>query len=125
MMNLIGTDGNTQKKKKKNGEPQRSSWEHRRRRRMANLRDMAGDAEENVEEWWTPEIQLETQKKKKMMMMMKKKKKKKNGEPWRFGWGRRRRRRKMMPYSSEAHLDWLSRGTYSRTFGAWKNPQQN
>ena len=33
-------------KKNKNGEPQKYSWECRRRRRMVNLRDIAGNVEE-------------------------------------------------------------------------------
>ena len=45
------------KKKKKNGEPQRYNWEGRRSRRMVNPRDRAGKTEE-VEEWYTPEIEL-------------------------------------------------------------------
>ena len=41
-----------QKKKKKNGEHQRHSWERRRAgSRMVNPRDIAGNTEEEGEEW--------------------------------------------------------------------------
>ena len=49
---------------------------------MVDPRDTAGNAEEE-EEWWTPEIQLGTQKKK-------------NDGLQRYSWERRRRRRRMV-----------------------------
>ena len=88
---------------KKNGQPQRYSWEHRRRmvnprdtagnarrrrRRMVNPRDIAGNTEE---EWWTPEIQLRTQKK--------------NGEPQRYSWEHRRRRRMVNPRDTAGNAE--------------------
>ena len=57
---------------------------------MVNPKDIAENAEEEEEEWRTPEIWLGTQKKKK-------KKKKKNGEAQRYIWESRRRRRMVKP----------------------------